>query len=102
MLASLSPFRDSRFAHASETREVSQPRSIISLLPEEDVSSFPPHATRGGKDTGLMLGLGLDFVSAATDSREGSAWYENAENIRLRARVCELEDMVEGVLGLVA
>lgn len=65
-------------------RRLSRAESAASSLPEED-------DVFGGLDgRGLGMGLGMGM---------GMSMWE--ENTRLKARVCELEEVVEGVLGLV-
>lgn len=75
-----------RSGFSSPVAEVRR-RSVISIAGSE-ASSLPEHddvfGVLGSGEGGMGLGL--------------SMWEENT---RLKARVCELEDVVEGVLGLV-
>jgi len=73
---------------AGERKRRDSARSVASSLPAEDVFWS---GLQAGSGLGLCAGVGV--MGGPASMRE--------ENARLKARVCELEDVVDGVLGMV-
>jgi hypothetical protein len=85
----------SRFGNlGAEERDVSPARSVMSILSEEDEGFFsiPLTPSDGFGSRGKALGGGGENLGGL------AVWDQNT---RLKARVCELEEVVEGVLGMV-
>jgi len=76
----------------SERKRRDSARSVASSLPAEDVFWSGLQAGSGG-GMGMSMGISAGLIGGSRSIQD--------ENARLKARVCELEDVVDGVLGMV-